>query len=55
MADNARIFNDQILLEGLYVDEEQNIVRKGSISGNLSQAAQLGEQLAHKLKYGGSL
>lgn len=55
MAAYARIVNDQILLEGLYVDEEQNIVRKGSISGNLSQAAQLGEQLAHKLKYGGNL
>lgn len=51
----ARLINGQITVEGLYVDEAHNIMRKGMVSGSPEQATQLGATLAHNLKHGEEL
>ena len=41
----------ELRLTGLYADEEKEIFRSGSISGNRVDAEKLGETLAHRLLY----
>lgn len=48
----ARVQGKQLLLEGMYADECGSILRKGSISGSLDQAKQLGVALAQQLRGG---
>lgn len=48
----ARVQGEQLLLEGMYADECGSILRKGSISGSLDQAKQLGVALAQQLRGG---
>ncbi len=38
-------------LPGLYVSEDETIQRKGSLTGQRTQAQELGQQLAHILQY----
>lgn len=46
----AQIKNEELLLKGLYVDEENGIMRKGSMSGAIKDAKNIGAALARKLK-----
>jgi len=46
----AQIQDGIIILNGLYVDEEKGIMRRGSMSGFIKDAVKLGESLARKLK-----
>lgn len=50
VAAHARIRDGQILLLGLYYDEEDGGYLKGELTGSMDQAEQLGEQLALRLK-----
>ena len=50
VAAHARIRDGQILILGLYFDEEDGGYLKGELTGPTDQAEQLGEQLALRLK-----
>ena len=44
----AKIFNDELTLKGLYIDDEKNFYR-GKISGSRNEAEKLGEILAKEI------
>ena len=46
----AKLENDLLILHGMYVSEDESIVRFGQCEGDRSQAAALGIQLAQQLK-----
>lgn len=46
----AQIQDGIIILNGLYVDEEKGIMRRGNMSGFIKDAVKIGESLARKLK-----
>ena len=46
----AQIQGDKLILKGLYVDEEKGIMRRGSMSGAITDAKNIGVSLARKLK-----
>lgn len=46
----AQIQGDKLILKGLYVDEEKGIIRRGSMSGTITDAKNIGVSLARKLK-----
>ena len=48
----AQIKNEKLVLKGLYVDEEKGIMRKGSLSGEINDAKNIGTALAEQLKKG---
>lgn len=50
VAAHGRIEGDQILLLGLYYDDETGCYRKGSIQGDVKKAETLGIRLAEELK-----
>lgn len=48
----ATVDGPLLTLTGLYVSEDETIQRKGSLTGQRTQAQELGQQLAHTLQYG---
>ena len=50
----AEICQDTIFLRGFYADEAKAIFAKGSISGKAKDAAQIGAELADRLRNGGT-
>ena len=50
----AEICQDTIFLRGFYADEAKTIFAKGSISGKAKDAAQIGAELADRLRNGGT-
>ena len=48
----ATVDGPLLTLTGLYVSEDETIQRKGSLTGQRTQAQKLGQQLAHTLQYG---
>lgn len=46
----AQIQDGNLILNGLYVDEEKGIVRRSHMSGSIYDAKKIGESLAQKLK-----
>ncbi|AEV68394.1 hydroxymethylbilane synthase [Acetivibrio clariflavus] len=50
VAAHAQIQGDKLILNGLYVDEKMGILKKGSMSGSVEDAQNIGKSLARKLK-----
>ena len=48
----AQIEKGKLILSGLYVNEESGIIIKGSMSGEIKDAKEIGTVLAQKLKGG---
>lgn len=48
----GQVQGGQLLLTGLYVNEDESVVRRGSCSGPVTEAAHLGASLALELKEG---
>lgn len=51
----AKVHKGELMLEGMYVSACGSVMRKGSISGSVQQAVQLGVELAQRLKNGVAL
>lgn len=46
----AEVTGEKLILTGLYVSEDETVIRKGSLTGNKKDAEKLGSQLASQLK-----
>lgn len=46
----AEVTGEKLILTGLYVSEDETVIRKGSLTGNKKDAERLGSQLASQLK-----